>query len=393
MPFLAPLVPAIAGGAASAAVGAGVNAIAKGLTGGNDAGLRPDIQAPVTGRQAQEAMSTSQDLINSQGQLVNALANQGGIQNQSDVYNQQQALAQQLALQAQGQGPNPALAQLNQATGQNVANQAALMAGQRGAGANAGLIARQAAQQGAGVQQQAVGQAAVMQAQQQLAAQQNLQQQQQMLAGLATTQVGQQVNAQQAQIANQQAQQNAYLQSIANANAARTGAAQLAQQGQQYQQSQLQNTIGGVASGISPAIQTMLTPKTPAPVKMAEGGNVNPNQGGPEVARKENYAGRSKIGSLLMAKGGKVPALVSPGEVYLSPKQAEEAMAGKRSPLSGEKIPGKAKVEGNSYANDTVEKTLSVGGIVIPRSVTKSKNPEESAKRFVEAIKNKKGNK
>ncbi len=103
-----------------------------------------------------------------------------GLQN---VLGQQQATAGQLQGIANGTGPNPAQAALNNATGQNIASQAALMAGQRGAGANVGLMARQAAQQGAGIQQQAVGQGAEMQAQQQLAALGQLSGQQQAMAG------------------------------------------------------------------------------------------------------------------------------------------------------------------------------------------------------------------
>lgn len=105
------------------------------------------------------------------GQLGNAGgtgAQVGGIQGLQNVLAQQQGTAGQLQGIANGTGPNPAQAALNQATGQNIANQAALMAGQRGAGSNVGLLARQAGQQGAGIQQQAVGQGATMQAQQQM---------------------------------------------------------------------------------------------------------------------------------------------------------------------------------------------------------------------------------
>lgn len=84
------------------------------------------------------------------------------------------SLAQSLAAQAQGGGPNLANAQLQSATSQNVANQAALQAGQRGASANPALIARQAAMQGANIQQQAAGQSAQNVLAQQLAAQQQL---------------------------------------------------------------------------------------------------------------------------------------------------------------------------------------------------------------------------
>lgn len=88
---------------------------------------------------------------------------------------QQQALASALLAQSQGQGPNPAQAALNQNTGANIAGQAALMAGQRGASANPALLAREIAMQGANTQQQAVGQGATLQAQQQLGAQNALQ--------------------------------------------------------------------------------------------------------------------------------------------------------------------------------------------------------------------------
>lgn len=122
--------------------------------------------------------------------LNSDLGGAGGVQAQTgaigglrNVYAQQQGTADQLQNIANGQGPNPAQAMLNQATGQNVANQAALMAGQRGASANAGLIARQAAMQGAGIQQNAAGQGATMQANQSLGALGQLGGQQQAMSG------------------------------------------------------------------------------------------------------------------------------------------------------------------------------------------------------------------
>jgi hypothetical protein len=92
-----------------------------------------------------------------------------------------------------------------------------------------------------------------------------------------------------------------------------------------------------------------------------------------------------------MAKGGKVPAKVSPGEVYLPPKQVKEVAQGKRAPLDGQKIPGKAKVKGDSLRNDTVDKTLETGGIVLPRSVTESDDAPRKAAEFVAAILKRKG--
>lgn len=182
-----------------------------------------NVQIPVFSADAQAAGQTVNSALNTQKSMLNSLAANNPIQNQADLYGQQQALANQLQMQAQGQGPNPALAQLAQSTGANTANQAALMAGQRGIGQNAGLIARQAAMQGASNQQGAAGQAATLGAQQQLAAQQMLQNQQGAMGNLASTQVGQQQNAlgqwQQGSLQNQAN----LLGAIANSNNAAVG--------------------------------------------------------------------------------------------------------------------------------------------------------------------------
>jgi hypothetical protein len=179
---------------------------------------KANILQPVNTSQTQNAYDQTQGGMAQQQAFLNALGGQGGIQNQSSVFNQQQGLANMLGAQAMGYGPNPAMAQLAQTTGQNTANQAALMAGQRGSGANAGLLARQAGQQGAGIQQNAVGQAAVMRAQQQLAAQQALQGQQANMANLAGTQVSQQANTLQNYNTTAQQQQQALLNALANYN-------------------------------------------------------------------------------------------------------------------------------------------------------------------------------
>jgi len=93
------------------------------------------------------------------------------------------------------------------------------------------------------------------------------------------------------------------------------------------------------------------------------------------------------------ARGGKVPAMVSPGEKYLSPRDVKKVERGANPMEVGEKIPGKPRVKGakNSYANDTVPKTLEEGGIVLPRSVTQAKHPHWAAHKFVSAIMAKNG--
>lgn len=99
--------------------------------------------------------------------------------------------------------------------------------------------------------------------------------------------------------------------------------------------------------------------------------------------------------AMMAAKGGKVPALLSPGEKYLSPKDVKKVEKGENPMKAGKTVPGKAKVKGdkNSYANDTVPASLDSGGIVLPRSVTQSKNPDKKAAEFVRAIMAKNGKK
>jgi hypothetical protein len=285
------------------------------------------------------------------GQLASQ-ANQGGFNNQANVFGQQQQLANQLQAQTQGQGPNPAQAQLAQNTGQNVQGQAALMAGQRGAGANAGLIARQAAMQGGAMQQQATGQAATLQAQQQLAAQQQLGQQQQAMQGVAAQQVGQQQTAaQQFAGAGQGMYQNL-------TNTYLTGQGQMVQNAQQANGANSANDlggkmIGGLANGVGGAVSKLF----------AEGGEVPRTQ---MLHRGKNPHGpASHVGHYctggLMASGGPVP--------------------------------GQAQTSGNSYSNDTVPAMLSPGEIVIPRSITQGADPAKNAAKFVQAIMARKGSK
>ena len=88
-----------------------------------------------------------------------------------------------------------------------------------------------------------------------------------------------------------------------------------------------------------------------------------------------------------MAHGGKVDAMLSPGEKYLPPHLAHKVAEGKANAMKdGKSVPGKAKVHGDSLKNDTFHTKLDVGGIVIPRSVTQSKDPAEQARKFVAAV-------
>jgi hypothetical protein len=141
------------GGGLFGTIGSGIQSFAGDLTNQNqfNATLAPTTQTDYSG------------VVGQAGQ--NALSGYG---NFNTNQGQQQNLANALQSVSNGSGPNPAQAMLSQATGANVANQAALIAGQRGAGANVGLQARQAAMAGSNAQQQAAGQAATLQSQQQL---------------------------------------------------------------------------------------------------------------------------------------------------------------------------------------------------------------------------------
>lgn len=265
-----------------------------------------------------------------QQDFINALQKQGGLANQSNVFNQMQGLAGQLGQQAMGQGPNPALAQLANTTGQNIASQASLMAGQRGVGANPGLAARNIGQMGAAQQQQAAGQAAALGAQQQLAAQQALQNQQAMLGNLATQQVGQRAGAL-GQLGNLAlGNQGQLLNMQANINKANAAQNQLSQQ-------QGGGLLGGLMSGAGAAL------------------------------------------GMPFAQGGEVPQSMG---------LSSGVMDYVKSMKAGGMVPGKAVVNGDSPKNDKVPAMLSPGEIVIPRSKV---NDPEKAKKFVEAILAKKG--
>jgi hypothetical protein len=379
---------------------------------------------PQSDFQSQLAPTVQQNyspIIDQAGQQ--ALAGFG--QAQGNIANQQ-ALAQQFLAQGQGQGPNPAQAQLAQNTGANVANQAALQAGQRGAASNVGLMARQAGQQGAATQQAATGQAATLQAQQQIAAQQAAAQQQ--------AQIGQQI-AQQQQVANQLFGTGAGALNTQNAN-------QIANYGQVNQTNAAtaaanaaaqQKTSGGLLGGIGSALSMGLfadggqVPKpapTPVPQTIpgtpedkkriqdsfnqatgfADGGMLGvdtslPTQVGQSALQmqmpQQSFASRflsgmsnpeesfnKGVGDLGGALGGKLKGLMASdgGKIPSHPVVGEQLAA------KGMKVPGKAKVSGDSLKNDTVPAMLSPGEIVLPKSVVDAPDAPKRAMAFVQAI-------
>lgn len=388
-----------------------------------------NISNPLQSGQLGSAYTGTTNALAGQEGLANLLAQQGGLSNQQDVYGQQQALAHSLQMQAMGQGPNPAQAQLAQNTGNNIAGQSALMASQRGASANPGLIARQAGMQGGAIQQQSAGQAATLQAQQQLAAQQQLGQQQQAMQQVAGNQVANQIggvgNFTNAALSNQGqllgaagGYNSAQVGSTSSQNAANAGLAQTNANNTSTflggglnslaKGAMMAGATGGQVSGGKIGNNPMLVPEHLNSLSQIynfdDGGyvynnqpiqpiqNVSSTSGGDDktgsalASFAKQYAGAS---AAAMSNGGKVQAMLSPGEKYIPPKEAEQVADGKKSVSEvGKKVPGKAEVKGNSLKNDVVPAKLEEGGIVIPRSIMDSKDPVKEGTRFlVDALK------
>lgn len=308
------------------------------------------------------------NVINTSAQ--NALAGYGNSQN---IQAQQQELANALLAQSQGNGPNPAQAQLAQSTGANVANQAALMASQRGAGSNVGLLARQAAQQGAGIQQNAAGQAATLQAQQQLAAQGALAQQQ---AAMASGNLGQQgLNAQLfgtgAGAQNAQNQAN-----IANYGMVQGINSKVAENNAGAFSKIAGGLLGGAASALTGGLGGILGGGA-APAVTGAAGAAGPNLGLSSLGPAPTFK---------FAGGGKIPDhFHSVASIY----HPEFAQGGSVDFTGGGPVPGQAQVPGNSIQNDTVPAMVSPGEVVLPRTVTQSADAPRKAADFVRHLQEK----
>lgn len=374
------------------------------LSSGNGAGFKAGgapLEEGVNVGQAQTAYNQTQTGLEQQQAFLQALQAQGGIQNQANVFNQLQGVAN-------GTGPNPALAQLNQATGQNVANQAALMAGQRGTNANAGLLARQAAQQGGAIQQNAAGQGASMMAGQQLNALNQL-------GGIAGQQVGQQAQALSGYNAAAQGQQGNILSGLAALNNSRVGMqsnvntsnAGIAGQNAAAQGQMLGGLMGGAGSAMGLAHGGMV----PDAQCYADGGVVDPS--GPQSAFGRFSQGFQKSyqpatgtaqapmfgAGQMIGKGiGKglsalfshsTPATMAGGPMDTmgmpQPIGGDTMYAAQGGPVDG-KVPGKPAVKGDSLKNDKVKAMLSPGEIVIPRSIATGPDAPKRAAEFVAKV-------
>lgn len=348
--------------------------------------------------------------------------------NLNAVYGQQGDLAKMLLAQAQGQGPNLAELQLQQATNQNNQQAAGALASQRGM--NPALAQRLIAQQTAANNQNAAGQAGVLRAQQQLASQ-----------GALGNVYGQQAN-------ESQANANMYTQAQTSANQAN---AQIAQNNANTNAGIVGGIMGGVSSALGLAeggevdsphkhLEKLLISigNKVHPLKLASGGALgklpmnaidpalaagtpdifggvpspkkeDPNAGlaaaqqtfnknlldtnspmmkvsgsGIDVNDPTESITQGDTAYQKAAHGGKIDAMVSPGERFIPPELVEAVKKGHvKASHVAPKIPGKAKVKGDDEKNDIVPAKLEVGGVVIPR--TKADN-DADAQEFLKAL-------
>lgn len=83
--------------------------------------------------------------------------------------------------------------------------------------------------------------------------------------------------------------------------------------------------------------------------------------------------------AMMAAKGGKVPEA-----------QNKKPVVGEELAAKGKVVPGKAKVNHDSYANDNVKALLSPGEVVLPLHIMNSADPAKAAAEFVTDILRKK---
>lgn len=303
--------------------------------------------------------------------------------------------AKALQDQINGTGPNPALAQFNKTANQNANSAAGLISSQRGL--NPALATKLASDAYTASNNEAAANAAILKAQQQQAAagqlgQLGLSQQQTFnQANLGAQAINAGVNAQNANTNGQiiggilggGSQAGAAALTPAAAAAAHGGMIRKMADG------------GDVLSPDAPTFGSSLTPMAPSlgvtgvaptPIATAPALGNSPSDS-PSAFSQALTAGAkgAKSGAQAMGSG---PNFYQQFEAGLrNPMYAKGGMTDTGDKLkSGGKVPGKAKVPGDSLKNDTVKAQLSPGEIVIPRSVINSEDPTGNGAKFIAAV-------
>lgn len=306
------------------------------------------------------------------------------------LQSRQAQLANALQAQANGQGPNPGQAMLNQATDRNIQQNAGMISSQKGI--NPALAARLSGENAANMSQQAAGQGAIMGAQQQLGAQaqlgnlysnatnQNLNNVS--TSGGLTNQAALGVQGINASVAGQNAAANqATTAGLMNGAGSAAMMAALAHGG----------IVPHMASGGVAPTQFMSSDASQAIAnQMAQQAGIHTMPTGMNIrfAVPQKTLSLDSMPGTAMA-GGPMDSLGLPGSSEVGGAVGPAALVAN----SGAVVPGKAKVSGDSASNDTVPAMLSPGEAVIPRSVMDAPNAAEKAKEFIEHLKKQKNKK
>lgn len=372
---------------------------------------------PATGN----AQFTEQKLLPSISQAQSDYARQLGQADQ--IYGQQGDLANMLLAQSQGQGPNIAQMQLQQATNRNIQQGAGLIGSARGM--NPALQARLIANQTANANQQAAGQSGLMRAQQQLAAQ-----------GALANVYGQQGNlalgggqlANQNLGLNQSALQAQNGQIVGAKDAADKLNAQVAASNAAGMQAFTNKLISGAGAALAGPMGSMFS-AAPSAASLAApvmGGSSMMSGTGMDAVQSGGYNDNALAGLVGGSyEGGEIKGYAEGGETYSQkskdyiektmhmfeknkvhsgskegpvvhdPKQAlaiafsEARSKGMKVPQNykgGGHVPGQPQYPGNDPRNDTIPAMLSPGEVVLPNSITQSPDADEKAKAFMAAI-------
>jgi hypothetical protein len=355
------------------------------------------------------------------------------VANQGESYGQQQSFINSLVARSTGAGPSVAQNQLRQATDANTANVASQVASNRSLSPAA--AARLAIEGGVQAQTQSAGQAATLRAQEQLA--------NTSLLGQALGQQGSQNLGALGTLAGAQGNLNNVNAGVAGQNASlQLGQEQLAAGVGAGDAKTNAGIVGGVLQGGAAALAALAdggeVPAAPGggtsqlysymsdlhdpnvaldvpggdanrPTTAATAPRVAPAPGGgagakavssglsaagKDVAGDDSTSAYNQITGMrlagagsIYASGGRVPALVSPQEVVVPPDVAKSpARAGAYVAEGAGKVPGRAKVEGDSPRNDTVSARLVPGSIVVPRSITQGDDAPARAASFVASV-------
>jgi hypothetical protein len=296
----------------------------------------------------------------------NAIAGMGASANAA---NMNQALAQQLMAQASGEGPSLAQMQLQQASDQNLKNQAGLIASQRGMNPN--QVARAVAMQGASTGQDLANKSAQLRLQEQLEKQRLLQSGllgQQQIGGNLYGTTGQLQQGQNDQNLrnywnSKQIEADVAKQNTAGANALTSG---LLGAGASI----LAGPAGGALFGGGGMSSGFQMPSMGSAFKMA--GNSGGFQSNPLGVNTSFSSSLNPADFNQYAEGGVIGDDATPADYNGAPEMRRVAVSPGEAVVNPDgkvmKVPGKAKVPGDSPKNDTVIADLRQDSIVVPRS-------------------------